>query len=311
MRDLFLEPDGTLVLEETGYKLYEDKDAYGESTFLVYSDAGDYICEFEGKSLTDEQLKNKRELRKTKVYDQFLDIIDDFEQWDSDWLSDGGKLDDSDMNWLKWTAPEKQEMDPEAKKELMDSLCKSDTIVFHQTDPTTVMLDPIYEGRGWDVYKDSMWSGPLEREDIHELIKKHDKIVCLGHGTPNGLLSGIIGSSEAEILKEKKVFALWCYAATYFKNHGFQGHGVLCSDNAPSEVWECKAACNADVSADWIYNNMLYWSECLKDVIEMGWDNPEEACHIARENYHKAIDDCKTEDERKVVEFNTNTLQVV
>ena len=74
-------------------------------------------------------------------------------------------------------------------------------------------------------------------------------------------------------------------------------------------MWECKAACHADVSAEWILNNMYYLSDCIKDVIDLTWENPEEACRIAKEKYSKA--EATTEDEKKVVEFNTNTLQVV
>lgn len=233
--------------------------------------------------------------------DEFLDstqrahsLYDDEDGWDPDtYLASFGK-------------PNRT---PEESKKFVDDLCKSDTIVFHQEDKTTVMLDPIYEGRGWDVFKGSFWSDGISREEIAEIIKRHDKVICLGHGTSSGLLSGIISEAEVPLLKEKKVFALWCYAATYFKKNGFEGHGVFCSDNCPSEVWECKAACGADVSAEWIYNNMLYLSDCIKDVIDLTWENPEEACRIAKEKYSQA--EATTEDEKKVVEFNTNTLQVV
>lgn len=308
VNELDLAPNETVILEENGYVLTEIPDSDGISIYTVYDDMGNYIDEFEDESLNGEKINSPKG---SYIYEMFKDVIEDWDRY-ADWHS-WDNLDDADYKWLKASSSyePKQKLSKEGEKALVDSLCKSDTIVFHQQDPTTTMLDPIYEGRGWDVYKESMWGGSLSRESIHELIKRHDKVLCLGHGTPGGLLSGVIGSEEAELLKEKKVFALWCYAATYFKKHGFQGHGVLCSDNAPSEVWECRAACDAEVSADWIYNNMLYWSECLKDVIDLCWDNPEEACRIAREKYHKAIDDCKTEDERKVVEFNTNTLQVV
>jgi hypothetical protein len=298
--------ESELVFEENGYSVFEEVGTDGMSTFIVYDYLDNYIGEFEDFTLTDEDKKNFKD---TYAYELFMDTIDEFEHWESDAKDD--YLNDLDYKWLKSNTyyEPKSQLTLEEEKELVESLCKSDTIVFHQEDPTTVMLNPIYEGKGFDVYKGSMWSGDLSRKSIHELIKRHDKVVCLGHGTPSGLLSGVIGAEEAKLLKEKKVFALWCYAATYFKKHGFQGHGVLCSDNAPSEVWEAKAACNADVSKEWIYDNMLYWSECLEHVLELSWTNPEEACRLAQEEYSKAKAD--TPDEKKVVEFNTNTLQVV
>jgi len=302
--------DGNLIFTEDGYSLYETRRDDLMSSYSIYSGEDEFVGEFVDYSTTDQE---RKDFKGSYVYELFKETIDGYRDWvvDVDSFDVGSLGDAGRYRWLSARDYDEVTEPTEEEMKIVDSLCKSDTIVFHQEDPTTTMLDPIYEGRGWDVYKGSMYEGPLKRGAIHELIKRHDKVLCLGHGTPSGLLSGVIGGAEAELLKEKKVFALWCYAATYFKNHGFQGHGVLCSDNAPSEVWECKAACDANVGADWIYNNMLYWSECLKGVIDMCWDNPEEACRIAREEYHKAYDECETEDERKVVEFNTNTLQVV
>lgn len=189
----------------------------------------------------------------------------------------------------------------------LEEYCKSDTIVFHLDDPSTEMLKPIYEGQNWDVFTDSAYR--YKEKFFEELIRRHDKIMCLGHGTPSGLIGGIIDSLSADWLRDKKVFALWCYAATFFKRNGFKGQGIFCSDNCPSEVWECEYACNANVSAEWIKDNMYYLSDCIKGVLSDIWDNPEEACRKAKEAYSKAK--ATTEDEKKVVEFNTNTLQVV
>lgn len=294
------------IYYENGYNLYEIVDLDGMSEFVIYDDDDNYIGSFEEMTLTDEEKKN---FKNSFVYDLFLDTIYSFENWDKEDNFD--YLNKDDYKWLASSSYYRnvKTLSPEEEKALVDSLCKSDTMVFHQEDSTTVMLNPIYEGKGFDVYKGDSWGGPLSKESIHELIKRHDKIICLGHGTPRGLLSGIIGESEVPFLKGKKIFALWCYAATFFKNNGFKGQGILCSDNAPSEIWEAKAACGADVSGEWIYDNMLYWSECLEKVLDLSWSNPKKACEIARKEYSKAK--ATTPDEKKVVEFNTNTLQVV
>ena len=236
----------------------------------------------------------------------FRDVIESFNFTDSGpffFFGDEGSYPKHDVKSL---SPEEMAAKLEAEKPIVEGLCKSDTIVFHQEDPTTVMLNPIYEGRGWDVYKGSEWSGPLSRESLDELMRRYDRILFLGHGTPGGLMSGVVGREQVPLLKGKKVFTLWCYAATFLKNNGL--HGFMCSDNCPSEVWECKAACDADVSKEWIYDNMLYLSEVLKDVVELSFTDPHKAVDIARDRYSKA--EASTEDEKKVVEFNTNTLQV-
>ena len=278
--------------EYTGCTITETPDEYDGDTavYTVYLDDGSYLGEFVDVRLTDNE---KADFQSTCAYAQFQDVwngfCNDFYATTVPYLS----------------AQTKPAMTPEEEAEKVERLCKSDTIVFHKDDPSTVMLRPIYEGRGWDVYTGTTWNG-LSKESVNELIKRHDRILFMGHGTPSGLIGGNMDAENSNLIKGKKVFALWCYAATFLKSQGL--HGIFCSDNCPSEVWECEAACGAHVDEKWIYDNMVYLSECLRDVIDICWDDPEEACRRAREAYSKAKAD--TPDEKKVVEFNTNTLQV-
>ena len=296
------------IAQYDDYSLTETTLGDGMSHYEVVDGTGDVRGDFHDVTLTDSERVN---VEGTGVYETFLDIIDEVHIESGDYDYDG---DDGDAfsptsiasSYIGYDADYGSERD----EATVESLCKSDTIVFHLDDPSTVMLRPIYEGKGWDVYTGSPWGG-LCMEDVHELIRRHDKIICLGHGTPRGLIGGNIGPDEVPLLKGKRVFALWCYAATFFRNSGMSGQGILCSDNAPSEVWECEAACGAEVSARWIYDNITYWGECLADVLEMSWTDPQRACELARKNYHKSYAYCRTDDERKVVEFNTNTIQVV
>ena len=325
--------DGTIVYRDSlrGYVVTEQPEEDGMSLYTIYDDLSGYWCdEFTDLSLSEEDKKN---FEKSKLFNIYLDVVDSLEYgyYDDDEFTKTKSKDNrevdydftrDDDSWLdKWSSkynkyelkplsPEEQAAEKKKQDELVETLCKSDTIVFHQTDPTTVMLDPIYEGKGWDVYKGSEWSGPLDVEHIHELIKRHEKIVCLGHGTPRGLLSGIIGEDEVPLLKDKKIFSMWCYAATFWKKNGFQGHGILTSDNFPSEVWECKSACNANVSSDWIFDNMMLAGEVAGKAIDISWEDPEAACELFRKEYSEQSK-ITTEDERKVVDFNTNSMQVV
>lgn len=301
-KNIKLENDEKIVFEENGYTLTEQPDIFDESMslYVVYDESGNYIGEFSDMKLTDD---TKKDFKSTFMYETFLDVIDGFYD-DARWYNDDyGSF--SALGYYDNYKKEKTPEELEKEKELVESLCKSDTIVFHKDDSSTVMLKPIYEGKGWDVYTGTTYNG-LSKESVHELIKRHDKVLCMGHGSPSGLFGGNIGKEEVPLLKNKKLFCLWCYAATFLKDNGI--HGVLCSDNCPSEVGECKYVCSADVSAEWIYNNMVYLSKCLRDVIELSFTNPEEACRIAKEKYSKS--EATTEDEKKVVEFNTNTLQV-
>ena len=58
------------------------------------------------------------------------------------------------------------------------------TLVIHPQDKTTDFLKPIYHGKGYTVV-----TGGCTKEDVAKLIDKHDHIIMLGHGTPQGLLA--------------------------------------------------------------------------------------------------------------------------
>ncbi len=308
MRDSSLWVDMDYRGYELAYDVPEtitDDEEFNEDTvFFIYSSNGELMETFPLMDFMhdcndiEEAVEKVRKAFKEEV-DFYIEDTDDDGWYNSDdWTK-------SSVNY-DYTMPEKMSKEEEAK--MVESLCKSDTIVFHKEDSSTDMLKPIYEGRGWDVYTGTTYNG-LSIESVHELIKRHDKILFLGHGTPSGLIGGNMTYQEIPLIKDKKVFALWCYAATFFKRNGCEGKGIFCSDNAPSEVWECKAACGANVSADWILNNMYYLSDCIKDVIDLAFEDPNEACRRAKEAYSKA--EASTADEKKVVKFNTDTLQVV
>ena len=113
----------------------------------------------------------------------------------------------------------------------------SNTLVIHPKDATTDCLSVIYEGRGWDVIRD--YDTP--REKVMEEIKKHDRIIMLGHGTSWGLLAGtmvewprgrkhfqrfshyIVDFEHAELLQGKDTFSIWCNSDQFFKKYGLKG----------------------------------------------------------------------------------------
>ena len=58
-------------------------------------------------------------------------------------------------------------------------------LVIHPKDRTTDFLKPIYHGRN-DV---TVLTGGCSKDEVNEAIDKHDHIIMLGHGTPQGLLA--------------------------------------------------------------------------------------------------------------------------
>ena len=107
------------------------------------------------------------------------------------------------------------------------------TLVIHPKDKTTDFLKPIYNKRNFTVLNTD-----FEFDKVTELIKNHDKIIMLGHGTPFGLLAKdqfanlgnnwmtaryAIDNRHAEYLKNKECIFIWCFADRFVKKHGLKG----------------------------------------------------------------------------------------
>lgn len=192
----------------------------------------------------------------------------------------------------------------------LDKLNKSNTLVIHCQDRTTDMLSQIYNGKGWDVLRD----GNIDKDELHKLIQSHDRIVCLGHGTPGGLINKqgggyTIGPEEAPFLKDKNIFAIWCNADKYFKQHNI-GHGCFITKNVPSEVIEAKWI-GYNVSAEWMLENITYWSKCCADVVDQALNGDVRgAVEKARREYQKVYGDDSDPDQKGVTDYNTDAIQV-
>lgn len=174
--------------------------------------------------------------------------------------------------------------EPKRSTGFLDKLNKSDTLVIHCKDSTTEMLCQVYEGKNWDVLRD----GNIDKNELHELIKSHDYIVCLGHGTPGGLINKqgggyTIGEEEAPLLREKKgLFFIWCYASEFAKKHNL--HGFI-TGNMPSDSFEAQTV-GYHVSQKYMNDNITYWSLCCAKVVDIALKgNPRLAAEKAVKDY--------------------------
>lgn len=103
------------------------------------------------------------------------------------------------------------------------------TLIIHPNDKSTTFLKTIYE----DIPDQTLITGGVSRKDIINLIEAHDRVMMMGHGTPQGLLSMfqfqeytpyIIDYKVVPLLKEKKdnVF-IWCNADKFVNYFGLKG----------------------------------------------------------------------------------------
>jgi hypothetical protein len=95
------------------------------------------------------------------------------------------------------------------------------TLVIHPQDKSTDFLKAIYAGKDWEVINHNPSNSGLK-----QLIKEHDRIVMLGHGSEYGLIGFdryIIDSGLVYLLREKECVCIWCYAHQFVENYGLKG----------------------------------------------------------------------------------------
>ena len=104
------------------------------------------------------------------------------------------------------------------------------TLVIHPQDETTDFLKPIYQS-----IKANVISGNCSKEEVHWQIQQHDRVIFLGHGSPNGLFavnqfkneaiySFVIDDNTAKLLKGmKNNIYIWCHADQFVKRHQLNG----------------------------------------------------------------------------------------
>lgn len=95
------------------------------------------------------------------------------------------------------------------------------TLVIHPFDHSTDDLEDIYRGIDCTVHRSN--------RKVHHLIKSHDRIICLGHGTEMGLLqipyngAFLVDSRHVQLLRERECIFIWCYANLFMKKYGIKG----------------------------------------------------------------------------------------
>ena len=114
-------------------------------------------------------------------------------------------------------------------------------LIVHPKEPTTQFLSHIYA----PLQNKTVIDGGVTKSELRELIEIHDRVIMLGHGSPNGLMSvgqfpgagfHIVDESMVELLKNKtNNINIWCHADQFVQKHGLSG---LCSGMFVSEIEE-------------------------------------------------------------------------
>lgn len=103
------------------------------------------------------------------------------------------------------------------------------TLIIHPKDPSTNFLKPIYA----PIQDKTIINGGISKNKLRELIKNHDRVIMLGHGTGHGLLTVgqfpkvgnyVIDWSMVDLLSTKTDnIYIWCNADLFVKNNRLMG----------------------------------------------------------------------------------------
>ena len=118
------------------------------------------------------------------------------------------------------------------------------TLLIHPHDISTHFLKPIYE----DIPNKTVITGGLSTAEVENLIPMYDRIIMLGHGSPNGLFginfnrTYIISENIVYLLQNKECIFIWCHADQFVKKHNLKGFhsGMFVSEVGEAVVYNLK-----------------------------------------------------------------------
>jgi len=77
-------------------------------------------------------------------------------------------------------------------------------LIIHPSDPTTDFLKPIYS----NINDAIIVNGGVSKDQLTQLIKEHDRIIMMGHGSPSGLFAvGMFSDAKSSIYPQRFNYA--------------------------------------------------------------------------------------------------------
>lgn len=166
------------------------------------------------------------------------------------------------------------------------------TLVIHAEDSTTDFLSTIYQDKDWTIVKKN-----IGKCNLKSLIKTHDIIIMMGHGTEKGLVDGdfnfIIDGQYVYLLKDKISIGIWCNADQFFNKHKLKG---LATGMIISEYLEANLYC-VNATYQEIEDSNIEFAKAVKESLLL--DDLKSTKDMIQEKY-------KVKD--KVTEFNQKNI---
>ena len=139
------------------------------------------------------------------------------------------------------------------------------TLIIHPKDNSTVFLESIYE----KIDDETTIQNNFSKQEIIDLIESHDRIMMMGHGSPDGLFS--VGSFKSDngyvidktfvpfLKKKQECFYLWCNADKFVEKYQLNG---FYSGMFISEVHEARF-CDVDTDQSLVNQSNYSFSKIV------------------------------------------------
>jgi len=164
------------------------------------------------------------------------------------------------------------------------------TLVIHPSDRSTDFLKVIYMDKDWTVINDVR----VSKRQLKMQIMAHDRIVMLGHGSPDGLYAQMrlmIDSTFVQFLRNKQCVCIWCNADLFVHRYGLKGFytGMILSD-----TFECNL-----YSVMHTFEHLMESNDLFPTAIKAAIDS-DDMIGISKSLYHSDVN--------PVIYFNQNNL---
>ena len=142
------------------------------------------------------------------------------------------------------------------------------TLIIHTADESTDFLNPIYK----NVINSTLITGDITKAELLQLFHEHDRIMMMGHGSPQGLfavsqfpdeghMTYIVDHSFVPALKNKDNIFIWCHANKFVETHQLNGFysGMFISEIMEAWMYDY------DVAEEIIFESNDKFSEIVSE----------------------------------------------
>lgn len=174
------------------------------------------------------------------------------------------------------------------------------TLIIHPNDESTTFLKQVYSNRKNVL----VVSGKVTKLALLNMVLEHDRIIMMGHGTPDGLLAMnqfetdspyIVDESFTEILSKKNSIYIWCHADKFVNKYNLKGFYTGMFISEAGEAYYCGLPSIRQPEVDesnYFFSNIMGQhinreTEIINQKVKEGYGKVAEFNTVANYNYNR------------------------